>query len=77
MIEITICSDRACAWEVAPTGSRRLLADRDLRSLRVPDRIPPGHCGVDIGWLEYPFAKIAADNRWSSGDHNTTDWYHR
>ena len=76
MIEITIGTGRAFAWEVDGDGRRRLLDDRDLRSLRVPARIPPGHCGVDIGWLQYPTAKIRVDNRWDSGDHNTTDWPH-
>ncbi len=74
IIEITIGSDRAFAWEVDEDGGRRLLEDRDLGSLRIPVRIPPGHCGFDIGWLKYSTAKVRWDHRWDSGDHNITDW---
>ena len=69
---ITITNYGVILYEVDDVGNEHFIECKPLNELNIPNRIPPGHCGVDIGWADYPFAKIVSDLRWSSGDHSTT-----
>ena len=61
---ITITNHGAVLYEVDSEGGEHFVGVKPLRELRVPDRIPAGQCGIDIGWTDYPFAKVINDLRW-------------